>query len=166
MFFSKSTAWILDYITENVTTLTESIATEVATLNGRIDDEVVALSESIATKLVFVNRGDIAAGDLLFSSMIVDNAFHDWDISGIIDAGAKLVLLQANYMTAGAGVSHIEFKTKGYDNSFNSAYVMTTEGAYTKNDACLVMPDIDGIIQYKIPTRYTNAIFIVRGWFV
>jgi hypothetical protein len=115
--------------------------------------------------LEWIDRGDAGGVDLAFAAMTVDNVFHDWDISAIIPAGTKLVLLRIWRMKAAGDEDRIKFRPKGGEDEYNCIQLTTNlnnENSYT---SVWVRPDADRIIQYAVDITFTNANFIVGGWF-
>ncbi len=112
----------------------------------------------------FVDRGDPAAADLVLGGMVADGNWHDWDISGIVPAGSKAVLLEiwiANTDT----FKTISIRTDGNANWFNVKFLTTqVANIAIQSEGTIPLP-VSRIIEYNLPAGGWTAIFItVKGW--
>lgn len=115
--------------------------------------------------LTFYDRGDAGGADLAFASMTADFAYHDWNLSSIIPAGTKLVLLRVWRMKSSSADDEIKFRPKGGEDEYNVTFVSVNLSAEDTYETCLVVPDADRIIQYALRSTFSDANFIVGGWF-
>jgi len=115
--------------------------------------------------MTYVHRGDPANVDFNIGVLTANSLFHDLDLSAIIPADAKLVVLSV-LVTENAGVHLFAFRKKGLVNTknMNTNYSQFANFPYACNP--LVVPDWNGIIEYYIQTGVWATFDItVRGWF-
>lgn len=115
---------------------------------------------------MYVDRGDPSAYDFELASLTTDGSPHDLDLSSIVPAGAKSVLLRVRVQD-GATNSYILFRKNGNSNLFNTATVRT-QAAGVYNDASLIVScDTSRVIEYQASNTTFDAITItVAGWFI
>lgn len=155
MQFSKSTAWINDRIDAELVTIGENI-TETAAL----------LSTAIATKMTFVDRGNFSGTDFYQGDFTRDETWYDLDLSDIIPAGAKAVLVCIK-MGASATGAQVKFRTKGYADEGNMVHIIVAEANVNEYNEVWIIPDSDGIISYAIwPTSGLYLNLFIRGWLI
>ena len=114
----------------------------------------------------FVDRGDPAAYDKTASDFINDTNPHDFDLSAIVPAGAKAVLLlvDSNNNTA---ATYVDFKKKANSNYYNVSRI-TTSAANIPISLDLICPiGSDGKITYRTSGGAFNSInLVVKGWWI
>jgi len=112
----------------------------------------------------FVDRGD-APWDK--DSAWTRDAYTDWDLSAIVPAGAKAILLRVATTEGGAGQEFTFFKRKagsGSPTSENLLVVVTQgPGLYFHTEG-VVAVGADRIIQYYVYTASTGCAAVVKGW--
>lgn len=113
----------------------------------------------------FVDRGDPADYDK--TSWTRDNAWHDWDLSAIVPAGAKAVLLRIYGYDESVG-QYIFFRKNGNANAANTAAAYTQGINYAFAHDLVVACDTDRIIEYLASTAWNTAFpkAVVRGWWL
>lgn len=111
----------------------------------------------------FVDRGDPAASDYDETDLTADDAWHDLDLSGIVDAGATAVLLRVRLQ---ARTKSLLFRENGNSNAANVAALETGEGGSLQRGDLLVVPDANGVIEYKLSGAVTAVDITVAGWWV
>ncbi|KKM23496.1 hypothetical protein LCGC14_1614660, partial [marine sediment metagenome] len=104
---------------------------------------------------------DFFAGDLT-----KDGAWHDLDLSGIIPAGTKRVMLRVQIIAL-ATIGVMKVKTKGNAQDVNVDIASMETNGFPENTTLLVVPDADGIIEYWMSNvTYLTVIVTVAGWTV
>jgi len=116
-------------------------------------------------ELSFTDRGDPTAADLTQATLTKDSAWHDWDLSAIVPAGATAVLIRVLAVNT-AAIGTLMFRKNGNANAINVARVdtQTTSGFVT---ADIVVPcDSGRMIEYYVGNVGTWAAIslTVAGW--
>ena len=113
----------------------------------------------------FTARGDIAGFDLEQDTMTLDGALHDWDISGIVAAGTKLVKVGVR-IADNVIVQYIWLQKKGYENFFNASYLFTQVANKTRYNEFDIPVDPDVlIIEYATSAAAIDVVSLyVKGW--
>ena len=112
----------------------------------------------------WVNRGDPASVDFSIAGgeLTDDGAWHDLDLTSVhVEITNKMVLLRG-YIQSG-GVATMSLREKGNVNDENAAEIHPPSGGATWA-GLMVIPDADGIIQYKIDAAATAAELTVAAW--
>ena len=123
------------------------------------------VGRAVSVGLTYTKRGDIASYDLTQASMVMDNALHDWDISGIVPAGTKLVSVGAAMADSTIGL-FLVLTFKGYENLVNAdwLYNAVTNKTVYNNFLIPVDPDVL-ILSYATSPAAIDIIFMyVAGW--
>jgi hypothetical protein len=113
----------------------------------------------------FVDRGDPAVVDYDQTSLTSDGNYHDLDLSVIVPAGAKAVLLAVYYKHATPG-SYIRLRKNGYTNANNAAtLVAQVNGVFAIGDF-IISCDENRFIEYACTAGTVETDIIVKGWFI
>ena len=134
----------------------------VRSIAGEVTD--AAVDTSYNTDERWVSRGDPASADwsLAGGTLTDDGAWHDLDLSTVhVDIADKMVLLRATIESG--GVAFMYLRTKGNSNAINVSTIHPPSGGGTGHDL-LVIPDEDGVIQYKLDATATTATLTVAAW--
>jgi len=111
------------------------------------------------------DRGDVAAYDYTAATLTADGEWHDLDISGIVGATRRFVLIKT-YLKDNAGGKVFLMRTKGYVNDINIEHCGTIIADKTCGRSSWLYTDVNGIIQYKIDAAiWANTDLVVRGYF-
>lgn len=114
----------------------------------------------------FYDRGDPAVYDKAVGDFTKDGAWHDWDLSSIVPAGAKLVLLQGHVEGAGTDWA-IWFRKNGQTNEINHGEMETLRANVERCRMMVVACDDDRIIEYKADNvAWVTLDIVVRGWWI
>lgn len=116
--------------------------------------------------LTFYDRGDVAADDFALANFTADGNAHDLDLSAIIPAGTKLVVLRL-VATGGTLDRYAKFYKKGYVNGLNEgAYLnIHTTGHFIFLNGSTIVPDANRKISYKTTLASPDQLFVtVIGW--
>lgn len=128
-----------------------------------IAEKVIA---TIGIPPVFIDRGDPAAKDFVIGDLTTDDSLHTLDLSGIVPAGAKAVLLEVLITGEFLG-KRILFRKKGNTNLHN-VMLIRTQGAHVIIEMMgVVAVDAERKIEYKAHNIVWDAIdIVVCGWWL
>lgn len=122
------------------------------------------LSTDIGRKPCFVDRGDPADYDFDVNDFTTDGNWHDLDLSGIVPAKAKAVLLFVRIRNNVVGAS-IRFRRNGNVNDQSSNAVYTQVSNLSKGLDMVTPLDENRIIEYRASNVvFTDITANVRGW--
>ena len=114
----------------------------------------------------FVDRGDSVGVDFSVGDLTIDDAWHDLDLSGVIPVNAKAVILRVECNAPAVG-ERAKFRTKGHSREDNVSIIRTQVAGIGISYDLFIVPDINGVIEYRISTiAYTVFEIVVGGWFV
>lgn len=117
------------------------------------------------TEAKFYDRGDPASVDFDVGDITTDGSWYDLDLSSIVPAGTKLVLLHVA-VNDNVSNSYIMFKKKGNTNSENRGMVRTQVADRTISTDIMVACDDNRVVEYLGSNDTFVAIEItVKGWF-
>lgn len=122
--------------------------------------------EAIGIPPVFIDRGDPAVPDFPVGSFIIDNAWHDLDLSGIVPATASAVLLAIEIASINAA-SQVILRKKGNINHINISQILTQVGGFLISGDFVCPIGSDGLLEYQIPPNpwiFLNV--TVKGWWL
>ena len=112
----------------------------------------------------YVDRGDPAAWDWIDANLTTDGNWNDLDLSGIVSAGAKTVLLRVRIIDDATDKS-IQMRENGNSNGYNVAALVTLVANLSTEGNFIVGCDVDRVIEYNASnTSWTNIDICVRGW--
>jgi len=131
-----------------------------------IDIAKGAMKQYLIDNPRFVDRGDPAVIDFTLANFIQDNAWHDLDLSGIVPANARGVLLKLD-ITAGAVALRAEFRKNGNANNHNTSTTVTQVVALSQATDCVCYLDDNRIIEYRFTMGPWISINVtVRAWWL
>lgn len=114
----------------------------------------------------FVDRGDAAANDFTLADLTADSAYHDLDLSSIVPAGAKAVVLKLAIMDTATTNRILIVRKNGNTNAIN-IFQTRTQVANIYNDTTGIIPcDSSRVIEYSVTTGTDFAVIHVLGWFI
>ena len=115
----------------------------------------------------FVDRGDPASADFAHGGLTIDTAYHGLDLSSIVPAGAKAVLLRCSLGNATAGV-YIAFRENGNNNGINiDRWVTAVASGPGMYHSFVVACDANRVIEYAVQNSGSWSIGItVGGWWL
>jgi hypothetical protein len=115
---------------------------------------------------IFKDRGDPAAFDKTLTGFTTDNAYHDWDLSAIVPAGAVAILLRVNARTSSAGSGTLFFRKNGNSKSFAVSELLCSEVGIQQNEDVVVACDSGRVIEYCATATPTWDVMnaVVKGW--
>ncbi|MBA7613778.1 hypothetical protein ES703_21034 [subsurface metagenome] len=114
----------------------------------------------------YYDRGDPATYDKAKEDLTIDGAWHDWDLSAIVPAGAKAVLLIGHVEGAGTDWS-IWFRKNGNTNEINHGEMETLRANVERCRMIIVACDDNRVIEYKADNvAWVTLNLAVRGWWI
>lgn len=135
------------------------------------DDQVVSADSGEADGLIwrdvgFVDRGDPSAYDLVLASMTTDGTWYDWDVSSVVPAGAKAVMLGIS-MKDNTVDKYLQFRKNGNVNTYAAVLWRTQAANVTMGFEIIVACDSNRIIEYSASnTTFTFINIVILGWFL
>lgn len=114
----------------------------------------------------YVDRGDPSAWDFTKADLTTDGAWHDLDLSAIVPAGAKLILITV-MCNEDAVNKWFYLRQKGNSNDFNRSAIRQQVANLANEAVMMVSCDQNRKIQYLATNTVWTVIYIeVRGWFI
>ncbi len=113
----------------------------------------------------FVDRGDPTAVDYTLTSFTADETWRDKDLSAIVPAGAKAVVLAVRVNDAAAGTKAM-FRKNGNSNAINVSTITTQVASLDKFEDLIVACDGSRVIEYNIAAAMDAIDVKVKGWYV
>ena len=115
----------------------------------------------------YVDRGDPAAVDFAVGALTTDGAWHDLDLSSIVPASAKAVIIRAQIEDNAAG-SIFAIRKNGNSNIVNNARQVTQVADVPIHITPTIVPvDTNRVIEYFASnTTWTTINIAVCGWFI
>lgn len=112
----------------------------------------------------YTDRGDPDAVDFTESDFTKDSTWRDLDISGIVGAAQRLVLIQCNVQVNGVAKG-FNLREKGNSLAYNiGGWISPVANVLFTYDRW-VLTDASGVIQYYAETAtWTYISLIIRGW--
>lgn len=112
----------------------------------------------------FHDRGDPVTWDWQVGDLTTDGAWHDLDLSTIVPAGTKAVLMRANIVDNLVN-QLLYFREKGNSGWQNSSLLTTQVANQGINHDVVVAVDANRVIQYwASSTTWTTINIAVRGY--
>jgi len=141
-----------------------------------LDDGILKHASGVVAKAVsgtdylapgaFVNRGDPAAVDFAVGDLTTDATYRDLDLSAIVPAGAKAVVLRVGINDDVAG-SAVIFRRNGNTNTIVNANLNTQVANLGIAATMIVACDENRVIEYwATSTTWTAIAITVAGWFL
>jgi len=113
---------------------------------------------------MYVDRGDPAAYDKVKTDLTIDGAWHDLDLSSIVPAGAKAVLLKTRLQSANPGDA-IRYRLKGNTNEINVCGCEALRANVIRTRLGITSIDVNRVLEYNADNiAWTLLDIVVRGW--
>lgn len=131
-----------------------------------IDVIAARVIETIGIPPVFIDRGDVRFPDWVEADFTHDNAWRDFDLSGIVPVDAKCVLIRV-WASSFWITSFFDLRKKGHVWNQNSsvAQMQVSGQTYCKDMPCAMGPN--SMIQYRSNSPGWNFLnTTVRGWWL
>jgi len=114
----------------------------------------------------YVDRGDPAAIDFNLGDLITDSDWHDLDLSAIVPAGAKAVILRVDIMNSSA-MSELQLRKNGNSNTQNTSKISTQANNIVFCSDMTVALDANRVIEYEaFPFGWSAITMNVKGWWL
>ena len=129
-----------------------------------VDSSAVTTSHDYKLSHLFNDRGDSSGTDYTHANLTEDGTWRDLDLSSIVSAGAKAVLMTV-YCSAPAAGWSLQFRENGNSNAANVAFISTQVADIVIYDCLIVACDTNRVIEYNATNGAWNSIGIyIRGW--
>jgi hypothetical protein len=116
--------------------------------------------------LGFVDRGDPSAYDFTLTDFTTDGNYYDLDLSAIVPAGAKAVIIRIIAQDDATG-SIVLFRKNGTSNAYNIMGVRTQVSGVFADGIAIVAVDTNRVVEYRTSNTTYSAINVsVCGWFI
>ncbi len=156
----------------------ENVAGEIAAITEKtapVADDMLLIEDSADSnnkKMVkvgniprFVDRGDPSAYDLEIADMTMDGTWHDWDVSSIVPAGAKAVVLSI-HLRGNAANLYLQWRKKGNTNSYAAVLWRTQVANVVFGHQVTVACDANRVIEYQGSSSGIDlANICILGWY-
>lgn len=113
----------------------------------------------------YIDRGDVANWDYGESDFTEDTAYHDLDLSGIIPVNTKLVRLTGEISTTVAGKA-FRVREKGIISARHRTGQVTQVDSRPIVFDIVVVPDVNGVIEYYFAAATWTTHIFVAGWWL
>jgi hypothetical protein len=112
----------------------------------------------------FADRGDPSSLDK--TTWTADGNWYDWDLSAVVPAGAKAVLLWI-LVSDDAANSTFKLRKNGNSNAVNFAEIYTQVSGVFNTGDFIVACDSNRVIEYNATnTTWTDIQAVIKGWFL
>ena len=140
-------------------------ATLTATELGYVDGVTSAIQTQIDGK-GYIDRGDPTGYDFALGDFTTDGNWHDLDLSSIVPAGAKAVVLRV-VIQDDAVASVVSFRKNGNANNYSMLTTRTQVADIVLDGNYIVPCDTGRVIEYKTTATTLSLLAVtIIGWFV
>jgi len=113
---------------------------------------------------MYIDRGDPAVYDKDKTDLTIDGAWHDLDLSSIVPAGAKAVLLKTRLQSANPGDA-MRYRNNGNTNEINACGCEALRANVIRTRLGITSLDANRVIEYNADNiAWTLLDIVVRGW--
>lgn len=113
---------------------------------------------------MFVDRGDPAAYDKAKTDLTLNSTWQTLDLSSIVPAGAKAVLLKTQLQSAAAGDA-IRYRQNGNSNEINTCGCESLRANVARTRLGIISIDANRVLEYNADNiAWTTLNIVVRGW--
>lgn len=113
---------------------------------------------------MYVDRGDPATVDKVKTDLTIDGAWHDLDLSTIVPAGAKAVMLRTRLQSANPGDA-IRYRKNGNTNEVNTCGCEALRANVLRTRLGITSIDANRVLEYNADNiAWTTLDIVVRGW--
>lgn len=110
-------------------------------------------------------RGDVDEHDFSIANFTRDGDWHELDLSGIVGAGVKLLLIKA-WVATSTVRGEFSLRTHGHTNSVNKSSLYTQAPGWPYMTDMWVLTDAYGKIDYWAEAETWGYIYLlIRGYF-
>jgi len=122
--------------------------------------------EEIGVPPCFIDRGDPAVVDYVVGDLVIDNDWHDLDLSAIVPENAKGVVIHTLLTTQQVGLN-FNLRKKGNTNAINISQAWSAVAFESFSPDMTVPCDENRKIQYKVwPGNWLILQLTVKGWWL
>lgn len=115
--------------------------------------------------MLFVDRGDPSSVDFAVGDFTKDDTWRDLDLSSIVPAGAKGIIITCD-IVGSATNQPAKFRKKSNSNTYNVLKGYVGAGGGRDSIYGVVFCDVDRVIQYLMNSGLSQADFTVCGWYI
>jgi len=114
----------------------------------------------------YIARGDVGTPDYDQNDLTLDGAVHTLDISAIVGAGTRFVLVAANITNSSPG-KVFRLMQASYTNPASASIIATQVANVIVNSDLWVLTNASGEIRYMATANGWSVVqLLIRGWFV
>lgn len=152
-------AWLINALAHEMIAVQKELGTQPKAGFADVDARLDAMLPH------YNDRGDPSAYDFTLANLTTDGTWRDLDLSAIVPAGTKAVLLLINVWDDKSNTD-LYLKEKGNSNAYNASRINTQiANVSILNDAIVACDDNRKIQYYAENTTWTALNLVVRGWF-
>jgi len=135
-------------------------------LNISLEEMFTRVYKRAGTDFGFHDRGDGAAYDYDVGDLTTNGAWHDLDLSSIVEVGAKAVFI-LGHLNGGGVDWAIKFRENGNTNEVNHGGMETIRANVTRHRSSIVKLDGSRVIEYNADDEaWTTLSLYIRGWWL
>lgn len=113
---------------------------------------------------MYVDRGDPATYDYAKTDLVLNGTWQTLDLSLIVPAGAKAVLLKSQLQSAAAG-DKIRYRKNGNSNEINACGCESLRANVARTRLGITSIDANRVLEYNADNiAWTTLNIVVRGW--
>ena len=129
------------------------------------DAELDVNGEILSTYGFFHDRGDPSGHDKTAADWTMDGTWVDWDLSSVVPAGAKGIVIRGYVKSSQAGESFLA-RENGNSNEYNILQAITQAADIGVPFEGVVPCDAGRVIEYKFQNtgHWSDAVATVVGW--
>lgn len=137
-------------------------------INSLVEALLISLNPdgTLKVDVGFTDRGDPAGFDYTEANFPVIVTWTDIDLSSIVPAGAKAILIQAQIMNPNFSEQYLKFRKNGNTNAPNASIIKTDRGGYWWNADLVIICDTNRTVEYYNSHADTDIKLIIRGWWL
>ncbi len=134
------------------------------TIGTGLQNDGGTLKSNDAEIVKIIDYGDSSSAGWDLTALTTDGAWHDLDLSSIVPAGAKFVLMKI-YVQDDAAGSYVQLRKNGNTEIFNAFTCRTQVANQVNEQDGWVACDTNRVIEYRTANLTYTAIYLrVRGW--
>lgn len=116
--------------------------------------------------MIYVNRGDPVDYDFIMTDLLLDDAWHELDLSSIVAPGGAGHLVHFFLAVKATKADNtLCFREVGNVNEINQVCARTQAANIGNNDDSWVLADVNRKVEYKgTLDDWTGILIAIRGW--
>lgn len=119
----------------------------------------------LPTYVNYVDRGDPSAVDFATAAFTCDNTWRDLDLSSVVPAGAKAVLLRVA-VTDATVTTYFRVRKNGNTNALANPTIRVQVADVTIEGEFLVACDTNRVIEYLGSAAFDDIAIVILGWLI